>query len=98
MLSKEIQTGLHKEMVRLEGLHEQEETRLQEIKTRYEVKGDSNASKIQHLKSALKEMKANTEMSTECIWTLLHSHKERFTPKFKEEMDRQCRNINNILV
>ena len=57
-LLKEIQEGMHKEMMRLEGLHEQEAKLWQEIKTRYELelKVNSNASKIQHHKSALEEM------------------------------------------
>ena len=52
-------------MVRLEGLHEQEAKLWQRIKSRYEVTTDYNTAKIQHLKTALEEIKAKIEMNTE---------------------------------
>ena len=56
---------MHKEIARLEGLYKKEIKLWQEIKTRYEVTTNSNDAKIQHLKTALEEIKAKIEMNTE---------------------------------
>ena len=86
--SRDTETNLNKAMARLEGLHGQEANLWQEIKTRYELKANASASKIQHLKLSLEELKAKTEMGIERIWTLFHSHRDKFSWQLKEAMDR----------
>ena len=74
--SRDTETNLNKAMARLEGLHGQEANLWQEIKTRYELKANASASKIQHLKSALDELKAKTDMGSERIRAFIHSYKD----------------------
>ena len=51
------------------------------MKLQYEVK-------IDHLKMALEELWAKTEMGVERIHTLFHSQRNRFVRQLKEALDR----------
>ena len=59
----------------MEELHEREKQLWVEMKVQYEVRAQGHTTKIKTLKLCLDELRAKTDMGTERIRTLLHTHK-----------------------
>ena len=62
----------------MEDRHAREKQLWAEIKLQYEVRAQGHTAKINALKLSLDELRTKTNMGTERIRTLLHTHKGRF--------------------
>ena len=56
------------------------------MKLQYEARARGHASKINTLKLSLDELRAKTEMGTERIRTLLHTHRGKFEQQLAEAL------------
>ena len=77
-LAKQAEQALQNTIGHLEEYHAREVMLWTEIKLQYGVRAQGHTTKINHLKMALDELRAKTQMGADCIQTLLSSHKDRF--------------------
>ena len=77
-LANQAEQILKNQIAGIEEHHAKEAELWAGIKLQYEVRAQGHTEKINTLKLALDEMRAKTNMGTERIRTLLHTHKDRF--------------------
>ena len=76
------------EIGRFQDYHTREAKLSQDIKLQYEPRAQGHTTKISHIKTALEDLRAKTEMGAEWIRTLLHSDRNRFLRQLKEAMNK----------
>ena len=70
----------------MEDHHEKEKQLWAKIKLQYEVRAQGHTVKINALKTSLDWLRAKTDMGTERIRTLLHTHRRKFEKLLTEAL------------
>ena len=77
---------LKNQIAGMEERHAREAQLWAEMKLQYKVRAQGHTSKINTLKLSLDELRAKTDMGTERICTLLHSHRGKFKKQLTEAL------------
>ena len=85
-VAKQAEQILKNQIAGMEDRHEREKQLWAEVKLQYEVRAQGHTAKINALKTSLDELRAKTDMGTERIRTLLHTHRGKFEKLLTEAL------------
>ena len=85
-MAKQAEQILKNQIAGIEDHHDKEKKLWAEVKLQYEVRAQGHTAKINALKTSLDELRAKTDMGTERIRTLLHTHRGKFEKLLTEAL------------